>query len=76
MKLKQRQGIFHVVANANLIGKLSNIFNQKWNNKTSQCKCKNYRKCIKDYSGNPSTCICEDRKYLKSIADTSVIKCD
>ena len=39
--------------------------NQKWNNKTFQCECKNYHKCKKDYSGNPSTCICEISKYLK-----------
>ena len=25
---------------------------------------------------NPSTCICENGKYLKNIADTSVIVCD
>ena len=30
----------------------------------------------KGYSWNPSTCICENRKYLKSIADTSVNVCD
>ena len=30
----------------------------------------------KDYSRNPSTCTCENSKYLKSIADTSVIKFD
>ena len=24
--------------------------NQKWNSKTCQCECKNYRKCKKDYS--------------------------
>ena len=30
----------------------------------------------KDYSSNPSTCICENSKYLKSIADTSVIEFD
>ena len=29
---------------------------QKWNNKTCQCECKNYCKCKKDYSWNPSTC--------------------
>ena len=29
--------------------------NQTWNNKTCQCECKNYRKCI-----------CENSKYLKS----------
>ena len=50
--------------------------NQKWNNKTRQCECKNYPKCKKDYSWNPSTCICENSKYLKSIADTSVTECD
>ena len=30
----------------------------------------------KRYSWNPSTCTCENSKYLKSIADTSVIACD
>ena len=30
----------------------------------------------KDYSWNPSTCICKNSKYLKSIADDSVIACD
>ena len=49
---------------------------QKWNNKTCQCECKNYRKCEKYYSLNPSTCFCENSKYLKSVADTSVTKCD
>ena len=38
--------------------------NHKWNKKTSQCKCKNYR-----------TSICENSKYLKIIGDTSVIEC-
>ena len=46
---------------------------QKWNNKTCQCECKNYHKCKKDYSWNPSTC---NSKYLESIADTSVTECD
>ena len=49
---------------------------QKWNNKTCQCECKNYRKCKKDYIWNPSTCICENSKYSSSIADTSVTNCD
>ena len=48
--------------------------NQKWNNKTCQCKCKNYRNCKKDYSRNPTTCTCENSKYLKFIADNSVIQ--
>ena len=25
--------------------------NQKWNNKTCHCECKNYSKCRKDYTG-------------------------
>ena len=32
--------------------------------------------CGKDCSLNPSTCICENSKYLKSVADTLVTKCD
>ena len=30
----------------------------------------------KDYSWNLSTCICENGKFLKSIANTSIIVCD
>ena len=41
-----------------------------------QCECKNYLTCKKDYSWNPSTCSCENSKYLKSFAGTSVIECD
>ena len=37
---------------------------------------KNYRTYKKDYSWNPSTCICENSKNLKSIVDASVIVCD
>ena len=49
--------------------------NQKWNNKKCQCECKNYHTCKKkDYSWNYSTCICENSKYLKNIADTSVVE--
>ena len=49
---------------------------QESNNKTCQCECKNHRKCKKDYSWNPGTYICENSKYLKSTADTSVTECD
>ena len=54
----------------------STTFNskQKWNNKTWQCECKNYRKSKNMW--NPCPCICENSKYLKSIADTSVTECD
>ena len=33
-------------------------------------------KCEKDYSWDASTCICENSKYLKSTADTSVVEWD
>ena len=75
MKLKQLQNILHVIVNANAI--VQHIIEiKKWNNKACQCECKNYRKCKKDYSWNPSTHICENSKYLKNIADISVTECD
>ena len=40
--------------------------NQKWNNETCQCECKNYCICKKGYSWNPRTCICQNGKYLTS----------
>ena len=30
----------------------------------------------KVYSWNPSTCTCENRKYIKNFGDDSVIGCD
>ena len=48
--------------------------NKKWNNDTCQCKCKKYRTCKKGC--NPSTCICENSRYLISIAETLVSVCD
>ena len=50
--------------------------NQIWDNETCQRECKNYHICKKEYNWNHSTCICENDKYLKSIADTSVVTCD
>ena len=47
--------------------------NRKWNNETSQCKCKNYHKFKKSYSWNTRKCICKNGKYFKSITDKSVI---
>ena len=41
-------------------------------NSVVQCEFTNYHKCEKDYSWNPCTCICENSRYLKSVADTSV----
>ena len=49
--------------------------NQKWNSKACQCEFKNYQ-CKKYYTWNPGTCTSENSKYLKNIADTSVIACD
>ena len=49
---------------------------QKSNNKTCQCECKNYDKRGKHHSWNSVTCICENSKYLKRVADTSVTECD
>ena len=42
--------------------------NQKTNNKTCKCECKGYNKCEKDFNWNSNTCICENSKFLKSIA--------
>ena len=39
--------------------------NQKWNNEICQYECKKYRTCTKDYSWNPSTCVCNISMYLK-----------
>ena len=50
--------------------------NQKWNNETCQCEWKNYQVCKEDYSRNPSTCICENGKYLKSVTDDLKIVCN
>ena len=38
--------------------------NQKWNNKTYQYECKNYRTCTKVYSCNPVTCFCANSRYV------------
>ena len=49
---------------------------QKWNKKTCQCECKKYCECKENYSCDSSACICENCKYLKSIANTTVTECD
>ena len=61
-----------MIVNANSIVQYV-IQNQKLNNKTCQCECKNYRTCKKDYSLKPSTCICKNNQYLQN---TSVTECD
>ena len=48
----------------------------KFNKATCKSEYEDYCKCKEDYSLNPSTCICECSKYLKSIADNSVTAFD
>ena len=49
---------------------------QKWDNKSREYQCKNYRTYKKNYIWNPITCICENDKHLKSIDSTSVKTCN
>ena len=61
--------MFHVIVNANsIVEHVIQIRNEIM-------KRKNYRKCKKDYSWNPSSYNCENSKNLKSIAHASVIVC-
>ena len=50
--------------------------NHKWNNDKFQCECKWYHARKEDYSWNPSALICVNSRYLKSIADESVVVCN
>ena len=46
------------------------------NNDKCRCECKKLHVCEKDYVRNPSTCNCENEKYLANIMDNSAIMCD
>ena len=74
MKLRQWENKFHVIVNANSIAK------HVIQNKNGTIKHVNVNEqnitIEKHYSWNPSICICENSKYLKSVVDTSVTKCD
>ena len=61
-----------MIVNANLIVQHTILIKNEKNDKC-QYECKKYWTCKRDYSWNPSTCICENSKYLKGISDTSVI---
>ena len=50
--------------------------NQWWNNDKCRCECKICHACEKDYIWNPSTCSCENGKYLARIMDDLAITCD
>ena len=41
-----------------------------------EIKKKKHHGCDKDYIWNPTTCTCENGKYLASISDDLVITCD
>ena len=72
MKLKPWQNIFHVIVNANSI--VQHVIQIKNGIiKHVNVNVKIIVSAKKDYSWNSSTCICEKSKYLKSIADTSLI---
>ena len=64
-----------MIAHANSVVQLANQIKNRII-KTCQCECKNYHICKKLYSQNPSTCICENGKYFKSVVDDSKIACD
>ena len=49
--------------------------NQKWSKDKCWCECKSPKECHvceTDSTRNPSTCICENGKYLESNIDNSV----
>ena len=46
---------------------------KKKNNDKCQCECKKYCMCKKDCTWNSSTCICQNSRYLKCIANDLVI---
>ena len=50
--------------------------NQWWKNDKCQCDCHKHHIFEKEYVWNPSTCICQNEKYLASIIDDSVIAID
>ena len=49
---------------------------QWWDNDKCWCECKKCHVCGKDYVWNSATCNFENRKYLASIMDDSMITCD
>ena len=73
MKLKQWRNIFLVIANASSL--VEHVIHLK-NGLIKHANVKNYLKCEKDHSWNPSACIYENSKFLKRFTDTSVVACD
>ena len=75
MKLQQWQNIFHVIVNANSIAQHV-IQNKNRIIKHVNVNVKIIVSAKTVIVGILGTCICENSKYLKSIADTSVNECD
>ena len=74
---KEMTDIFHVIVNANsIVQHVIQIKNGIIKHVNVLLLPMSILYMQKDYNWNPSTCICENSKYLKSIADTSVIECD
>ena len=71
---KTLTNIFHVIVNTNsIVQHVVQIKNGIMINASVIVK---FLRCKKDYSWNPSTCICENSRYLKSTGDDSVSVCD
>ena len=67
--------MYHINVNVDLMGKKCNP--DQWrNNDKCLCECKKRHVCEKYYIWNLATCCCQNRKYLASIMDDSVITCD
>ena len=75
IKLRQQKNIFHAIVNTNSIVQLA-IQIKNGITKDVNWNVKIIVHANKDHGRNPSTCICENGRYLKSIADNSVIACD
>ena len=74
MKLKQWQNIFHVIVNTNsIVQRVIQIKNGITNHVNVSVKLSQVQK---DYIWNPSTCICKNSKYLKSMATNVSINSD
>ena len=74
MNQKQQQSIYHANGNVDLMETKCN--SDQWsNNDKYRCEYKICHACAKDYIWNPSTCSCENWKYLASITACSAVMC-
>ena len=75
IKLRQQKNIFHAIVNTNSIVQLA-IQIKNGITKDVNVNVKIIVHANKDYGRNHGTFICENGRYLKSIADNPVIACD